>query len=210
MTATTWGEGFLEHINDAHRRGQIDIHQTRRLRAIAEFCTERNAGIPTDDAEVNLYGLGVIRPAYINVNRPGYWIYLGDLVEPSGVPFERLAEEWRRERDEGEDVDLIVFLDRDGELIGLPVMNDAAVLRVLTGPSPWANEILKNLTGAFRRAAVASRIAAQFQPTFEQPDGTYAQSGQTLEEYLLAEGLPTAEEAREQAMRGPVIDGGDA
>lgn len=175
-----------------------------------DFARRRDA-IPQIQNMVDLYGYGPARALFVGVDGQP-WMTLTDLVDVTGCDYSELLDEFAAEIDSCEpgeqpDVDVLTWTRPGGGTAEIPLGNARFVFNVLSSRSPWAHEFRDAMAGVFRRAAIASGLADAIGVVEHSPDGTPVRTGRTLRDLLEAGGaIPTADEARERAFRGPVVE----
>lgn len=207
MPGEVWAESARALVGKGIANGTCDPHRAKLNLAAADFAEKHNVVPSTPDTTASLWGYGAVRAFYIGADG-GWWTILDELVEPTGVNFATLLGEFRRDlADDFDDVDVMTWIGPDGETDRLELVEASFAMRILAGVSPWSKEFSAALMPVFRRAMQASGLGDALGPVIRiLEDGTAEQTSMSFNEFMSGgEPLPTAEEAREQAFRGPVI-----
>lgn len=201
-----WHEQYRAGLARLHAAGRIDDHQHQQQLVIVDFAERHNLALTAPDAEIDLWGYGTVRPAFAELDGPGWWVWLHDLVQPAGLDHQQLVEAYVEEVAMGyEDADALEFTDKNGARSTLEAVSHSATMRIFLGRSPWAREFGEALFGAFRRAVVRSGLADKVGPVqLVDEHGNVTEPTKTLAQFLAAgEPLPSREEARARAFAGP-------
>jgi hypothetical protein len=191
---------------------KVARYQARTVLAICDLAERHGRLVPEADRRTSFMGLGELRPALIDpTDDDGDWFFVHEVLELTGAT----PEQWHQLHDEeiaeaAEEPPVLPRVDEytnhraDGGTHQVPVCNwQMAVMLALEGP--WGEELMKNVTPAFRRAAVESGIADQIQVVRLAEDGTAHETGESMADAILRDGpLPSAEVVREHVRRGPL------
>lgn len=172
----------------------MDLNPERRrhLEAVASFA-ERTGCAAVTDYEIDLWGYGAINPMF--ADEDGHWFaVLQALIEPTGLEYQDLRTRYLQAVENGDDdVEELSWLvddddPHDREICQLEFVGPSFAMRAMMA-GPWGREIADALFPTFRRAAVKSGLAdAMGIAEIIAPDGQ----------------IPTAEEAKAAAFRGPL------
>lgn len=204
----TIGAQWARSLRELIAEKPLIAERRRFFNAMASFA-ERTGCAPAPGHEIDLWGYGTVKVQFAD-NDGNWWVSLAELVEPTGIPFSRLLQIYRNDvEDEYSDVEELSWLvsgsnPEDREICHLEMVGPSFAIRAMLA-SPWGKEFADALFPTFRRALVESGMADKLGPVLRQkPDGTYEQTDMTFGEFMAkGEPLPTHEEAREKAFRGP-------
>jgi hypothetical protein len=203
-TGQEWACDTRRKVGERAATGDITKTHARLLLACASFA-ERTGAYGVVGHEIDLWGYGDVH-IWFATAEGRWWCSLGELIEPTGVPYDVLLNEYTKDVEDGYGgVEELSWIGENGELALLEMVDDSFALRIMSGVSPWAGEFMKALFPTLRRAMVKSGLADKLGPvTRIREDGTADETTMTFGEFL-AKGQPLAsrEEAREQAFRGP-------
>jgi hypothetical protein len=185
-------------------------HERRRFfEALAGFA-ERTGCAAVTNHEIDLWGYGTVKVSFAD-NDGNWWAPLAELVEPTGLDFNDLRalywDDVEEGRDDVEELSWVVDDPGPGEEDGICLLEFVGPgfgMRAMTC-SPWSAEFTKALMPTFRRAMLASGLADQISPFVRiKEDGTAERVDMTMTEFLASgEPVPTRDEARDSAFRGP-------
>ncbi|TKA11736.1 hypothetical protein [Actinacidiphila oryziradicis] len=169
----------------------VGVHLKDRERAIhdalADFCEEYTvwprAGL---GIVASLWGFEPEVSVFAeDANATGHWFHLPDLSGPTGVDYDRLADEFDRDRaDDYSDVALITWPGNNG----LRIVRHTFAMRIFSGVSPWAKEFYRNTEDLLRLGFLHSGLADSL----------------GLADAMREGGVPSLEVARHQAFSGPL------
>lgn len=180
-----------------------------RRRFFTEMATfaERTGCAAVTDHEINLWGYGTVRVLFAD-NDGNWWAPLTALIEPTGTDFDILRGMYEQAVEDGDDdVEMLSWLVEDTpdrEYHYLEMVGPAFAMRAMMS-SDWGKEFAAALMPTFRRAIVASGVGNKLGPVVRvNPDGSAEQTDMTFSEFIgQGEPLPSRDEARASAFRGP-------
>lgn len=187
----------------------LPAERRRFFEALAGF-SERTGCAAVTDHEIDLWGYGTLKVGFAD-NDGNWWAPLLSLIEPTGLSFARLREMYLDDVADGySDVEELSWLvddpgpDEDRGICHLEYVGPSFAMRAMLA-SPWGREFADAMMPTFRRALVASGMADKIGPVVRiREDGTAEQVEMSFGDFMAqGEALPTHDEARESAFRGP-------
>ncbi|MET0520827.1 MAG: hypothetical protein ABW156_02465 [Jiangellaceae bacterium] len=197
-----WAESTLALI------AQQDLPAERRrfFTELAAFSNRTGCAAVTDH-EIDLWGYGTVRVVFAD-NDGNWWAPLTALCDPTGIDFDTLRGMYEEAVEEGDDdVEILSWLVEDTperEHCFLEMVGPGFAMRAMMS-GPWGKEFAAALMPTFRRAIVSSGLGDNLGPVIRiNEDGRAEQTDMTFTEFLAqGEPLPTPDQARDSAFRGP-------
>lgn len=139
--------------------GEIDRYKHAVTMGWTNFA-EKHQVLPVI-ADIDLWGFGSVN-VYFDDPAGGWWVSMLDLIDPSGVPYERLIELFDEETEEYDEVTTgrVEFND-DGNEWSLMMVNHSFVMRLFACHSPWRKEFYENTKELMAHALEKSGLAAK-------------------------------------------------
>lgn len=204
-------ETYTEHIMSQYEQiNRLPLGDRRKLRPVVDFAYHRGYYLSSDT--VDLWGFGEVPVVMEDPETDTSWIALKSLVEPSGLTQEELLSAFKHY----EDSDILP----EDEIIHIPLPSakvDQSILMVSVDFaqllfmefSPWSSLVKLNLSKMMLRSFYETGAYKQAQVSIytKDPEGNYMMMGsKPMTEYFAEHGVPSEEEALQQAYRGLTVD----
>jgi hypothetical protein len=201
-----WGCQLRETTAAHVRAGNLTWQKASVVYAMCDFAELHNC-VGLLDTTANWFGFGDIKVMFESTDG-GYWVSLVDLLPITGLDWATLRGMFDSEYAEcTPDVDVMTWpVGNEGHTGYLDLVTHSFALRAMLA-GPWSREFMDNTMGLFRHAMVKSGLADKISPVVRiREDGTAEQTDMTFGEFMAAgDQMPTEDEAREAAFRGPVL-----
>jgi hypothetical protein len=204
-TPADYAGSVRDRTNRQLDRGDLTTIDADQPFQIANFCESRNCWPVIVTCERDWYGFGTVRPLFVNDADDDFWMNLTDILRVSGMGHDDLYAMFLDdlEEDTGDVAELEWLVNDEGGKQYLPLAGRSFAMRAML-EGPWSKEFIDNTRGLLRRALVNSGMADAFGPVVVIDEHGNTTTEASLADVLTAAGLPTKEEAAEQAFRGPL------
>lgn len=162
MTDTTHGDhivAFRKALTEWVQAGNLT--EGSALHALADHAADRGLYVNTRHEKVNLWGFGEVEPLFFEADG-GFWVTLDDLVVPTGLSFEALAQIFLEDEADEERGDISVAHLRVGGDLSAKIVRHDFVMRAFSLHSPWRNEFYEKTKELMSHAMVKSGLADMF------------------------------------------------